>query len=125
MGLIAYMYITVSLNLWSFTCIKIIFADPPSFNEGPTHCYVHVLLGDSISLVGGTGLDINPQATITWTAPSGTTVAVMNNDRYHLENGPEIVRLNITNTVLSDSGIWRCDATVSILSRGPEINDRK
>ena len=88
---------------------------------------MHVLLGDSISLVCGTCLDSNPQATITWTAPSGTTVAVMNNDRYHLENGSEMVRLNITNTVLDDSGIWRCDSTVSsgvsILSRGRLITE--
>ena len=71
----------------------------------------NVPLGDSLSLVCGTGLDSNPQATITWTAPDGTII--MNDDRYMLENGPEIVRLNITGTILNDSGIWSCEIVVT------------
>jgi hypothetical protein len=65
-------------------------------------------LGDSASLVCGTGLDSNPQATITWTAPNGTTITV-NNDRFNLENGPDIVRLNLSRTLLGDAGMWRCN----------------
>ena len=71
---------------------------------GPTQRYV--LLGDPLSLVCGTGLDSNPQASVTWMAPNGTTI--MDNARYDLENGPEIVRLNFTQTSPSDNGIWRC-----------------
>ena len=83
--------------------------DGPSFHtRGPTQHYL--LLGDSLSLVCGTGLDSNPQATITWTAPDGTTI--MDNARYDIENGPDIVRLNFTHTILSDTGIWSCVATV-------------
>ena len=67
-------------------------------------------MNDSLSLVCGTGLDSNPQASITWTAPDGTTV--MDNARYDLEDGSDIVRLNFTHTILSDTGIWRCVATV-------------
>ena len=82
--------------------------DPPTFtNEGPSQRYV--LLGDSLSLLCGTGLDSNPPATITWTAPDGTTV--MDNARYDLENGPEVVRLNFTNTISNDTGVWACEAT--------------
>ena len=66
-----------------------------------------MLLGDPLSLVCGTGLDSNPQATIMWTAPNGTTI--MDNPRYSLNNGPEIVRLNFIHTILSDAGMWRCD----------------
>ena len=84
-------------------------ADPPSIIKGPTHS--SALLGDSASLVCGTGLDSNPQATITWTAPDGTIIA--DNARYDLDNGPEIIQLNITRTVLSDAGVWRCDVIVS------------
>ena len=69
-----------------------------------------MLLGDGLSLVCGTGLNSNPQATITWTAPDGT--AIMDNAQYDHENGPDIVRLNFTLTILSDTGIWRCVATV-------------
>ena len=86
------------------------FSDGPTFTElGPTQCYV--LLGDSLSLVCGTGLDSNPQASITWTAPDGTTV-VMDNARRSLDNGPEFVRLNFTHTILSDAGVWMCDVRV-------------
>ena len=67
-------------------------------------------MGDSLSLICGTGLDSNPQATITWTAPDGTII--MDTARYDLDNGPDIVRLNFTHTILSDAGIWRCTATV-------------
>ena len=70
----------------------------------------YLLLGDSLSLVCGTGLDSNSQATITWTGPDGTTI--MDNARYDLDNGPDIVRLNFTHTILSDAGTWRCDVTV-------------
>ena len=63
-------------------------------------------MGDSTSLVCGTGLDSNPQATITWTAPDGTII--VENDRFNIENGPDIVRLNLTHTLLSDAGMWKC-----------------
>ena len=77
--------------------------------EGPTERYV--LFGDPLSLVCGTGLDSNPQAIVIWTAPDGTTI--MDNDRYDLENGPEIVRLNFTNTIMGDNGLWKCVVTVT------------
>ena len=57
------------------------------------------------------GLDSNPQATITWTAPDGTTV--MNNARFNFENGPEMVRLNITHTDNNDNGWWTCEINVT------------
>ena len=66
-----------------------------------------MLLGDPLSLVCGTGLDSNPQATVTWTAPNGTTI--MDSTRYSLINGPEIVKLDLTRTIQSDAGMWRCD----------------
>ena len=89
-------------------CPDSISIDPPTFAiEGPTQRYV--LLGDSLSLLCGTGLDSNPAATITWTAPDMTTIT--DNARYDLENGPEIVRLNFTHTIPSDTGVWVCEAT--------------
>ena len=75
---------------------------------GPTQQYM--LLGDSLSLVCGTGLDSNPQATITWTAPDGNTV--VNSAQYHHDNGPNIVRLNFTQVLSSDIGVWGCDVMV-------------
>ena len=87
--------------------IIIPLADGPSLALGSPQYYV--LLGDSASLVCGTGLDRgNPPATITWTAPNGTEI-MDNNTRVNIENGPNIVRLNINRTLPSDAGIWRCD----------------
>ena len=95
----------VVIKLWY--CVG---ADPPSFaTEGPTERYV--LLGDPLSLVCGTNLDSNPQATITWTASDATTIR-MNGGRYTLENGPDIVRLSFSTTMLIDSGVWRCNVMV-------------
>ena len=100
------------------------FSDGPTFTElGPTQRYV--LLGDSLSLVCGTGLDSNPQAIITWTAPDGTTV--VNNARYSLENGPDFVRLLFTRTILSDAGVWVCDVRVEseryVVSNGSLVRE--
>ena len=79
--------------------------DGPSLTIRPDESYVP--LGDSHSLVCGTDLDSNPQATITWTDPDQTMI--MDNSRYSLQNGPDIVRLNFTHTLLSDAGMWRCN----------------
>ena len=99
------------------------FIDGPTFAESsPLQRYA--LLNDSLSLVCGTGLDSNPQATITWIAPDGTTV--MDNARYDLQNGPEIVRLNFARTILGDTGTWRCDIRVissqNIVSNGALVS---
>ena len=83
-------------------------SDEPSLTQGPAQRYV--LLGDSLSLLCGSDLDSNPQAIITWTAPDGTTI--MDNARYDLENGPDVVRLKFTHTILSDTGVWRCEISV-------------
>lgn len=83
-------------------------ADGPSIELGPYERFV--LLNDRLSLVCGAGLDSNPRATITWRAPNGTTIA--NTHRHILENGPEIVRLNFTHAVKSDSGVWKCNIHV-------------
>ena len=92
------------------------YSDGPSFylggpSEKPTQN--NVSLGDPLSLVCGTGLESNPQATITWTAPDGSTLMNNVNDRYTVENGPEIVRLNISGTVLNDNGMWLCEVLVT------------
>ena len=69
-----------------------------------------VLLGESVSLICGTALVSNPQAIISWVAPDGTRV--LDNSRYKLENGPDTIRLNITHSVMNDTGIWQCEIKV-------------
>lgn len=36
----------------------------------------------------------------------------MNDARHVLEDGPDIVRLNLTHVLMSDMGVWRCNVTV-------------
>ena len=91
------MYLVI---LWKYN-----YVDGPMLIPGPLRHYV--LLNESLSLVCGTSLESNPQATITWTAPDGTMI--MASSRHSLENGPEVVRLNFTHTLPSDAGMWRCD----------------
>lgn len=83
--------------------------DGPLFSVlGPSKYYA--LFNDSLSVICGSGLDSNPQATITWTAPDGTTIT--NSARHHPESGPDVVRLNFTYTTMSDDGIWNCNIHV-------------
>lgn len=70
----------------------------------------YVLSGDPVSLVCGYNLHSNPSATITWTNPQGKSVT--SGDTYTLDNGPEVVQLNITNTSRSDCGKWACTVKV-------------
>ena len=94
--------------------------DGPTFAQ-PSPLQRYAPLGNPLSLVCGTGLDSNPQATITWTAPD-TTAITMDFGRYTVDNGPGIVRLNFTHTSLSDTGIWRCEARV--VSAQDIVSDR-
>ena len=89
------------------------FPDGPTLqSDGPTQMPTqrYVLLGNRLSLVCGRGLDSNPEASITWTDPNGTMI--MDNDRYDIESGRDIVRLNFTRTILGDAGIWTCEVIV-------------
>ena len=69
-----------------------------------------ILLGNPLSLVCGRGLDSNPAASITWRDPNNAEI--MDNARYDIESGTEVVRLNFTRTILSDTGMWTCEVTV-------------
>ena len=103
---------TFITNAYSHYLIAL--SDGSSFkSDGPTQISTqhYVLLGDSLSLVCGRGLDSNPQATITWIATDGATV--IDSARFELENGPEIVRLNFTYADRSDYGVWTCEINVT------------
>ena len=67
------------------------------------------LLNDPVSLICGYNLDSNAPVNITWTNPQGNVIH--NSDRYIYDNGPEIVRLNITSTSNDDGGTWMCSFT--------------
>ena len=92
-------------------------SDGPSITARSAQYYA--LLGSRLSLVCGTGLDSNPPASTTWIAPDGTMI--VNNARYDLENGPDVVRLNISHTRLDDAGMWICD--IRVLSERYIVNN--
>ena len=93
-------------------CCILLQIDSPTFADpGPLQHYAF-RLESPLSLVCGAGLDSNPQATITWTAPD-TTAITMDFGRYTLDNGPDIVRLSFSHAILNDTGAWRCDIHVT------------
>ena len=75
--------------------------------EGPRK---HHVLGDPVSLICGYNLDSNPPAAITWSNPQG--ILVTSSKKYTLDNGPEVVQLNISSVSESDSGTWKCSIKV-------------
>ena len=83
---------------------------------GPSEYYVR--LNDPVTLICGYKLSSSPSAQITWTHPQGHPVEP--GDQYILDNGPQIVRLNISNASKTDGGVWRCSYT--LLVNGSRVN---
>lgn len=83
-------------------------SDGPEFSPGLEKHYV--LYGDPVSLICGYDLESNPPPTITWTNPYNKSV--VNTDMYVIDNGPQVIQLNITNARESDSGLWICHMEV-------------
>ena len=92
------------------------FPDGPELVPGPSEYYVH--LNDPVTLICGYKLSSSPSTQITWTHPEGHPVQL--GDRYVLDNGPQIVRLNISNASKNDGGVWRCSYT--LLVNGSQVN---
>ena len=69
-----------------------------------------MLSGDSVSLICGYNLNSNPPAVISWTSPHGD--AVKSSRKYSMDNGPGIVRLNISGVTESLGGEWTCRVEV-------------
>lgn len=79
-------------------------ADGPEITKGPSRQYATV--GDHVSLICGYNLKSNPFTNVTWSNPSEERV--LNSGRYTMDDGPEVVQLNISDVTKSDSGTWRC-----------------
>ena len=73
--------------------------------------YIYVLLGSPVSLVCGYNLVGNPSPEVSWTDPQNKQIA--NSGRYVMDNGPDVVQLNIIEANESDSGTWRCTVKVN------------
>ncbi len=59
-----------------------------------------------MSIICGYNLKSHPSATISWTDPRGKEVT--NSERYTLDDGPNVIQLNISNVTESDNGMWKC-----------------
>lgn len=59
-----------------------------------------------MSLICGYNLKSNPSINVTWTNPQGEQV--LNSERCTMDDGPEVVQLNISNVTKNDNGMWRC-----------------
>ena len=90
-------------------CIRSILTVGPEFDRGVTRRAV--LLGDPLSLVCGRNLVSNPMATVEWRDPN--EILVLDNARYDLEDGPEVIRLSFTRTIEADDGEWACRVRVA------------
>ena len=85
-------------------------ADGPDIHVSEHLNEQFALSGEAVSLVCGYNLDSYPEASVTWTDPSGRKM-LQNNDRYTLDSGPEVVQLNISEASQSDSGVWTCSVS--------------
>ena len=84
--------------------------DGPEISPGPKDHYV--LSGDSVSLICGYNLNSYPPAVISWTSPHGDAVRSRSGSKYSMDNGPGVVRLNISDVTESLGGEWTCQVEV-------------
>ena len=107
--------VDVLCEFCQFNIIRGIFSfhyfilDGPEILPGMKKHYV--LSGSPVSLICGYKLDSNPPANITWRDPRKKPVKA--SSVFILDDGPTVVRLNISNASNSDSGTWICSVDVS------------
>ena len=64
------------------------------------------------------GFNVTSQRVITWFSPTGTPIKRTDYDEargYFVEDGPDVVRLNITNATMQDDGVWNCTTPTTVL----------
>jgi hypothetical protein len=73
-----------------------------------------VLLGENVSLTCGYNLTSNPASDTTniiWQSPDGARIKsddLEDNNDINVDNGPDVVRLDITGVDKMDNGVWNC-----------------
>ena len=71
------------------------------------------VLGSSVNLNSGAHLRSNPSASVHWYNPNGKQIEESDDIVYNLDDGPDIVQLNISHVSERDSGLWNCTIVVS------------
>ena len=74
-----------------------------------------------MSLICGYNLKSNPSTNVTWSNPRGESVH--NSGRYMIDDGPEVVQLNIRSVTKSDGGTWRCSLQMLDIDQEENIFD--
>ena len=67
---------------------------------------------ENITLVCGNTLIGNPRPVVQWFSNTNNEINETN-DRFSIDNGPEIVALTIFNASQSDGGVWYCVLTLN------------
>ena len=80
-----------------------------------------VLLGDNISLTCGFNLMSQREIKFIWFSPTGTLIKRSEPKGYSVEDGPDVVRLNVTNATMRDDGLWNCTAPASAIRQSTAI----
>ena len=84
--------------------------DGPTMEEDQKKKYL-VYVGDTVTLICGTGLIGNPKPTVAWTNPQGRSVQG-NEGRYVLSTKPDVT-LTINGITENDGAIWKCTVEVN------------
>ena len=86
--------------------LAIFVLDGPTMDEGQKKYLIYI--GDSVTLICGTGLIGNPEPIVTWTPPQAESGA----SRYVKTEEPNVT-LTIKGATESDEGIWKCTVEVN------------
>ncbi len=89
----------------------------PSIERGPEQRAIQV--GQPLSLVCGTNLMSNPQATSRWMDNLG--VDVTSGYRLNTFGNSTLVSLEFNNTMSQDTGTWSCVVTVNVTEVTPSV----
>ena len=86
-----------------------VYIDGPDIVFGPTERAGRS--GDPFSILCGSSLDSNPEATVTWSNPSG--IMISDTGRFNfVKNLAGDVMLELTTLLVDDMGVWSCVVTV-------------
>ena len=86
----------------------ILIADGPEIM--PASKEYTALEGCPVSLLCGYNLESNPPAIITWIDPEGNMVT--SDGMYIVDDGPRVLRLNISRASGKHEGVWTCNVMV-------------
>lgn len=85
-------------------------ADGQNFITLSSQTEYAVLLGSNVSLICGFNLISHNSldTVIIWQSPTGDRIKSDDHEGYAVDDGPDVVKLGITNADTMDGGLWNC-----------------